>query len=330
MPASGRMEARSGGRTGQTAGEKYSGKCRKERESHFGRANRPFFLFMGDCRRSPSARGARFVAIRALSSDVVAPVRPVDRRPTSRRLLRAGRGGIILVKQITSRHFRDRFRFGSGQEPRPDPPAASYRGRRETRAAAQEANAPAGGPAEAEEPAERMAKVERLGAVTFKGQPITLVGPELQVGDRAPNFRLRKSAFSDERTTLGDFAGKVKLISVVPSLDTPVCDAQTRRFNEEASRLGEDVAIITVSCDLPTAQARWCGAAGIDRVTVLSDYYDHNFGLSYGVYIKEFGLDHRAIFVLDKDDVIRYIELVPDVTEHPNYDAALEAVRALL
>ncbi|MBE3595484.1 MAG: thiol peroxidase [Hydrogenibacillus sp.] len=172
--------------------------------------------------------------------------------------------------------------------------------------------------------------MERHGVVTFKGQPITLVGPELKVGDRAPDFRLRKSAFSDERTTLRDFDGKIKLISVVPSLDTPVCDAQTRRFNEEAARLGNDVAIITVSCDLPMAQARWCGAAGVDQVTVLSDYYDHHFGEAYGVYIKEFGLDHRAVFVLDRDDVIRYVELVPDVTEHPNYDAALEAVRALL
>lgn len=172
--------------------------------------------------------------------------------------------------------------------------------------------------------------IERFGAATLKGNPITLVGEEVKVGDKAPDFRLRKSAFSDERTTLSDFEGKVKLISVVPSLDTGICDAQTRRFNEEAAKLGEDVAIITVSCDLPMAQARWCGAAGVDRVTVLSDYYDHNFGLSYGVYIKEFGLDMRAVFVIDKENVVRYAEVLKEVAEHPNYDQALEAVKKLL
>lgn len=172
--------------------------------------------------------------------------------------------------------------------------------------------------------------VERTGAATFKGTPITLVGEELKVGEKAPDFRLRKSAFSDERVTLADFLGKVKLISVVPSLDTAVCDAQTRRFNEEAANLGDEVVIITVSCDLPMAQARWCGAAGVDRVTVLSDYYDHNFGEAYGVYIKEFGLDHRSIFVLDRDNVIRYIEIVPDVTSHPQYEKAIATIKEVL
>lgn len=172
--------------------------------------------------------------------------------------------------------------------------------------------------------------IERYGVVTFKNEPITLLGPELKVGDPAPDFRLRHSAFSDARKTLRDYAGKIVLISVVPSLDTPVCDAQTRRFNEAAVELGDDVRVITVSCDLPTAQARWCGAAGVDQLEVLSDYYDHHFGLAYGVYIPSFGLDHRSIFVLDRTHTIRYIELVPDVTDHPNYDAALEAVRALL
>lgn len=171
---------------------------------------------------------------------------------------------------------------------------------------------------------------ERRGAATFKGNPITLIGHEVKVGDKAPDFRLRKSAFSDERVTLADFQGKVKLISVVPSLDTAVCDAQTRRFNEEASKLGDEIAIITVSCDLPMAQARWCGAAGVDRITLLSDYYDHQFGEAYGVYIKEFGLDHRSIFVLDRENMVRYIEIVPDVTEHPQYDEAIAAVRGLL
>ncbi|MBE3593894.1 MAG: thiol peroxidase [Candidatus Carbobacillus altaicus] len=172
--------------------------------------------------------------------------------------------------------------------------------------------------------------VERHGVVTFKNEPITLLGPELKVGDPAPDFRLRHSAFSDERKTLRDYAGKIVLISVVPSLDTAVCDAQTRRFNQAAVELGDDVRVITISCDLPTAQSRWCGAAGVDKLEVLSDYYDHNFGLAYGVYIPLFGLDHRSIFVLDRSHVIRYIELVPDVTDHPNYDASLDAVRALL
>ncbi|CCQ97803.1 putative thiol peroxidase [[Clostridium] ultunense Esp] len=172
--------------------------------------------------------------------------------------------------------------------------------------------------------------LERTNVATFKGNPITLVGSEVKVGQKAPDFRLRKSAFSDERTTLSDFAGKVKLISVVPSLDTPVCDAQTRRFNEEAANLGESVAIITVSCDLPMAQARWCGAAGVDQVTVLSDYYDHSFGEAYGVYIKEFGLDHRSIFVLDRENIVRYVEIVPDVTSHPDYGKAIAAVKEVL
>ncbi|MBE3554074.1 MAG: thiol peroxidase [Thermicanus sp.] len=172
--------------------------------------------------------------------------------------------------------------------------------------------------------------LERTNVATFKGNPITLVGSEVKVGQKAPDFHLRKSAFSDERTTLSDFAGKVKLISVVPSLDTPVCDAQTRRFNEEAANLGESVAILTVSCDLPMAQARWCGAAGVDQVTVLSDYYDHSFGEAYGVYIKEFGLDHRSIFVLDQENIVRYVEIVPDVTSHPDYEKAIAAVKEVL
>ncbi|QJC51590.1 thiol peroxidase [Paenibacillus albicereus] len=163
---------------------------------------------------------------------------------------------------------------------------------------------------------------------SFKGNPITLVGPELQAGDKAPAFTLNKSLV--DTATLGDYAGKVKLISVVPSIDTGVCDAQTRRFNEEAAKLGDNVAVLTVSADLPFAQARWCGAAGIDKVVLLSDYKGNEFGQAYGVYIKEFGLDMRSIFVLDADDTIRYVEVLGEMTEHPNYEAAVEAVRALL
>ncbi|GGF91590.1 thiol peroxidase [Paenibacillus aceti] len=169
---------------------------------------------------------------------------------------------------------------------------------------------------------------ERTNVATFKGNPITLIGPELKVGDKAPDFRLNKNLL--EEATLADYAGKIKLISVVPSLDTGVCDAQTRRFNQEAAELGEDVVILTISADLPFAQARWCGAAGVDRVVTLSDYKDNSFGKAYGVLIKEFALDHRAVFVLDKDNTIRYVEVLAEMGEHPNYDAPIAAVKNLL
>lgn len=168
---------------------------------------------------------------------------------------------------------------------------------------------------------------ERSGVATLKGNPITLVGPELKVGDKAPDFTLNKSLVDE--VTLADFAGKVKLISVVPSLDTGVCDAQTRRFNEEASNLGDNVVILTVSMDLPFAQARWCGAAGVDKVVTLSDYKHRSFGEAYGVLIKELALDMRAIFVVDSNDTIQYIEYLQEMTEHPNYEAAIEAVKGL-
>lgn len=169
---------------------------------------------------------------------------------------------------------------------------------------------------------------ERTGVATLKGNPITLIGPELKVGDKAPEFQLNKSLV--DVVGLEQFAGKVKLISVIPSIDTGVCDAQTRRFNEEASKLGEQAAIITVSVDLPMAQARWCGAAGVDNVVMLSDYKDNNFGKSYGVLIKELHLDMRSIFVVDADNTIRYVEYVSEMTEHPSYEQALAAVQALL
>jgi thiol peroxidase len=169
---------------------------------------------------------------------------------------------------------------------------------------------------------------ERTGVATRKGKPITLLGPVLKVGDSAPDFRLNKTV--DEVATLRDFAGKVKLISVVPSIDTGVCDTQTRRFNEEASKLGDNVVIITVSADLPYAQARWCGAAGVDRVVLLSDYMDNSFGKSYGVLIKELHLDMRSIFVLDVNNKITYIEVLKEMSEHPNYEAAVVAVQSLI
>ena len=169
---------------------------------------------------------------------------------------------------------------------------------------------------------------ERTGVATFKGNPITLIGPELKVGDQAPAFNLSKNLL--EQATLSDYAGKVKLISVVPSLDTGVCDAQTRRFNKAASELGDDVIVLTISADLPFAQARWCGAAGVDRVVTLSDYRDNSFGKAYGVLIKEFVIDMRSIFVIDQNDVIQYVEYLPEMAEHPDYDKAVAAVKQLL
>jgi len=169
---------------------------------------------------------------------------------------------------------------------------------------------------------------ERTGVATLKGNPITLVGPELKVGDKAPDFTLSKSL--GEYVSLQDYAGKVKLISVIPSIDTGVCEAQTRKFNEAASDLGDNVVVLTVSVDTPFAQARWCGAAGVDRVVMLSDYKDNNFGLSYGVYIKEFALDMRSIFILDENNVIQYVEYLSEMSNHPNYDAAIAAVKELV
>lgn len=169
---------------------------------------------------------------------------------------------------------------------------------------------------------------ERTGAATFKGNPITLVGPELKAGDAAPDFVVSKNLLED--SSLSDYAGKIKLISVVPSLDTGVCDAQTRRFNSEAAGLGDEVVILTISTDLPFAQARWCGAAGIDRVITLSDHKETAFGQAYGVLIKEFRLDMRSIFVVDKNDKLAYVEYLGEMSEHPDYEAAIAAVKELL
>jgi thiol peroxidase len=168
---------------------------------------------------------------------------------------------------------------------------------------------------------------ERTG-FTFKGKPVTLIGPELKVGDKAPNAALSVS-FADQ-VQLSKYDGKVKLISVVPCLDTGTCDAQTRRFNEEAARLGDDVTILTISMDLPPAQSRWCGAAGIDKVIVISDYNMADFGQKYGVLVKELRLDMRAVFIIDKSNTIQYVEVLKELTEHPNYEAALIAVEKLI
>lgn len=163
--------------------------------------------------------------------------------------------------------------------------------------------------------------------ITFKGNPITLIGPELKVGDRAPDFSVVDGTLS--KVSLASYQGKVKIISAVPSLDTPVCDTETRRFNQEAAQLPGDVALLTISMDLPFAQKRWCGAAGIDKVITLSDYRDRSFGQAYGVLIDELKLLSRSIFVVDKNDTIRYIQHVPEVTQEPDYAAVIAAAKEL-
>ena len=160
-----------------------------------------------------------------------------------------------------------------------------------------------------------------------KGESRTLLGPELIIGEQAPDFSVLSGNLSAK--TLGDFAGKKKLISVVPSLDTGVCDLQTKRFNKEAASLGDDTVILTISVDLPFAQSRWCGAAGVKEVHVLSDHRDTDFGLKYGVLIKELRLLNRAIFILDEKNVLRYKEILVDNGNHPDYDAALAALKKL-
>lgn len=166
---------------------------------------------------------------------------------------------------------------------------------------------------------------ERSGAITMKGNPLTLVGQELKAGDTAPDVTLLDNELSPVQ--LSSFKGKVVVISSVPSLDTPVCDLETRKFNEEAANLGPDVQILTISMDLPFAQARWCAAEGIDRLTTLSDHRDASFGNAYGVLIKELRLLARCIFVVDKEGTIQYIQLVPELTSEPDYKSVLEAIR---
>jgi thiol peroxidase len=167
--------------------------------------------------------------------------------------------------------------------------------------------------------------MERPGATTLKGNPLTLIGPELKAGDAAPDFHTVDNGLKP--VTLKDTGSQVRIISVIPSLDTPVCDAQTKRFNEEAGKL-PNVSIITVSMDLPFAQKRWCGAFGVDHIRMLSDHVDGSFGSHYGTLIKELRIESRAIFVVDAENKIRHAEYVKEVADHPNYEAALAAARS--
>jgi thiol peroxidase len=168
---------------------------------------------------------------------------------------------------------------------------------------------------------------ERPGVITMKGNPLTLVGREVQVGESAPDFEVTANDLSPFR--FASLQGKVAVICSVPSLDTPTCNIETRRFNEEAARLGPGVEILTVSMDLPFAQKRWCGAAGVDRVKTYSDHKDAAFGLAYGVLIKELRLLARAVFVVDQNGVVRYVQLVKELAQEPNYDEVLQAVGQL-
>jgi len=159
----------------------------------------------------------------------------------------------------------------------------------------------------------------------MRGNPLTLIGPELKTGDSAPDFKLVDNSLKN--VSLADTGRNVRIISVVPSLDTPVCDAQTKRFNEEAAKL-PGVDILTVSMVLPFAQKRWCGAFGVDKVRMLSDHRDGSFGTNYGTLIKDLRIESRAIFVLDQKNTIRHAEYVKEVADFPNYDTALAAARA--
>jgi thiol peroxidase len=169
---------------------------------------------------------------------------------------------------------------------------------------------------------------EHTGIITMRGNPLTLVGKRLKEGDQAPDAEVLDNDLAPFK--LSSMRGKVCVISSVPSLDTPVCDMETRRFNEEAGKLGADVQILTISMDLPFAQKRWCGAAGVERVITLSDHREGAFGTAYGVLIKELRLLARAVFVVDREGTIRYMQIVKEVANEPDYGTILDAVNSLV
>lgn len=167
--------------------------------------------------------------------------------------------------------------------------------------------------------------MERKGIVTIHGKAATLVGPELKVGDKAPAFTVLDGDLKE--VSLKDFSGKIKVISVTPSLDTPVCDVQARRFNSEAASLPADTVVLNISMDLPFAITRFCTTAGIERVKAYSDHRDGSFGTAYGVLMKEARLLARSVFIIDKDDIVRHVEIVPEISNHPDYEKALAALQ---
>ncbi len=169
---------------------------------------------------------------------------------------------------------------------------------------------------------------ERPGSVTIHGNPLTLVGDEVAVGQPAPDCELLDTDLQPVK--LSAWRGKVLVLTAVPSLDTPVCDIETRRFNDEAANFGPEVEIVTVSMDLPFAQKRWCGAADVERVKTLSDHRAAAFGLAYGILIKELRLLARAIFILDRQGIIRYKQIVPEVTNEPQYEEVIQALQQIV
>jgi thiol peroxidase len=168
---------------------------------------------------------------------------------------------------------------------------------------------------------------ERKNVITSKGNPLTLVGNEIKVGDVAPDFTVIDNGGNEVKCS--SIKGDITVISVVMSLDTGLCDLQTKRFNKEAEKLGSDVKILTISMDLPFAQKRWCGTEGVTNVQTVSDHRDASFGTAYGLLIKELRLLARAVFVIDKEGIIQHAQIVSETSEHPHYDAVLEAVRKL-
>ncbi|MDD3690017.1 MAG: thiol peroxidase [Synergistaceae bacterium] len=170
--------------------------------------------------------------------------------------------------------------------------------------------------------------MERNGITTMKGNPMTLIGPELKPGDKAPDFTVLDQTMAPK--TLKDFDGKFKIISVTPSLDTPVCDLQIHWFNEDAANQPQDVAVLNISMDLPFAIKRFCATGGIDKAMALSDHRDASFGTNWGVLMKELRLLARSIFIVDKENVIRYVQIVPEQTAEPDYEAALKALKELM
>ena len=168
---------------------------------------------------------------------------------------------------------------------------------------------------------------ERSGVITMKGQPQTLMGPEVKVGDKAPDFEVTGNDLAP--LIFSSLKGQVCLIAAVPSLDTPVCDLETRRFNTDAANLSPEINLLTISMDLPFAQKRWCGAAGVERLKTYSDHRLASFGLAYGVLIKELRLLARAVFVVDRAGTLQYVELVKELTQEPDYEAILQVVKRL-
>ncbi|HNT97282.1 MAG TPA: thiol peroxidase [Elusimicrobiales bacterium] len=175
---------------------------------------------------------------------------------------------------------------------------------------------------------EGAAKEAARRTVTLHGNPMTLVGDEIKPGMPAPDFKVMDNNMTPMKF-LRTYKGKVVVISVVPSLDTPVCDLQTRRFNKEAEALDPDIHVITISMDLPFAQKRWCGTAGVTRVQTFSDHQKGDFGKAWGVLIKELRLLARAVFIVDREGLVRYSQLVPEVGQEPNYDEALAALKTI-